>query len=152
TAGYETTYHLISNAVVTLLDHPDQLALLRERPELMPGAVEEVLRHSGPVHGTKPLTAAEDVTWHGETIPAGAIVEPLIASANRDPGAFPDPDTFDITRSPNDHLEFGSGVHLCLGANLARMETRVALGVLLDRCPGLRLAVDRAELELEPLP
>jgi cytochrome P450 len=152
TAGYETTYHLITNAVVTLLDHPDQLELLLAQPELMPSAVEEVLRYAGPVHGTEPLTAAEDVTWHGETIPAGAMVEPLIASANRDPDAFADPDTFDITRTPNDHLEFGSGVHLCLGANLARLETRVALGVLFARNPRLRLAVDQSELELEPLP
>lgn len=151
-AGYETTYSLITNAVVTLLDHPDQLARLRAEPELMRTAVEEIMRYAGPVGGSEVLTAAEDVTWYGETIPAGAMVIPLLNSANLDPDAFDAPDTFDITRDPNQHIGFGHGVHFCLGSNLARMETRVALGILLDRNPNLELAVDRAELAFEPLP
>jgi cytochrome P450 len=154
-AGYETTYNLITNAVVTLLDHPDALAALRAAPAdlaLWRSAVEEVVRHSGPVGGTKPLTATEDIAWHGQTVPAGATLFPLLASANRDPEAFAEPDRFDITRSPNHHLGFGHGIHFCLGANLARMETRVALQVLLDRHPRLALAVRRDELALEPMP
>ncbi len=154
-AGYETTYHLITNAVVTLLDHPEQLARLRAAPDddgLWHSAVEEILRYSSPVGGTKPVTAVTDVSWHGAVIPAGASVVPLLDAANRDPGAFEDPDRFDIDRHPNNHLAFGHGVHFCLGANLARLETRVALGILFERNPNLRLAVDRSALELEPLP
>ena len=93
-----------------------------------------------------------DVDWHGTTIPAGAAVVPLIHAANHDPREFPDPDRFDIDRHPNNHLAFGHGVHFCLGANLARLETRIALTVLVQRNPGLRLAVDRSALEVEPLP
>ncbi len=154
-AGYETTYHLITNAVVTLLDHPDQLARLRAAPDddgLWHNAVEEILRYSSPVGGTKPVTAVTDVSWHGAVIPAGASVVPLLDAANRDSAAFEDPDHFDIERHPNNHLAFGHGVHFCLGANLARLETRVALGILFERNPDLRLAVDRSALELEPLP
>lgn len=154
-AGYETTYNLITNAVITLLDHPDQLARLRAAPqdeELWRSAVEEILRYSGPVGGTKPVTTVTDVSWHGLTIPAGSAVIPLLHAANRDPAEFADPNRFDIARHPNNHLEFGHGVHFCLGANLARLETRVALGVLIGRNPNLRLAVERSELEQEPLP
>ncbi|MCW2131625.1 cytochrome P450 family protein [Arthrobacter sp. VKM Ac-2550] len=155
TAGYETTYNLITNAVVTLLDHPDQLDRLRGASgdeELWRGAVEEVLRYNSPVGGTEPVTATEEVVWHDTTIPAGASVVPLTQAANRDPDMFEDPDRFDIDRRPNNHLSFGHGVHYCLGANLARLETRVALGILFERNPNLRLAVDRSELALEPLP
>jgi cytochrome P450 len=153
-AGYETTYSLITNAVVTLLDHPDQLGRLRTTPAddaLWRSAVEEIVRYTGTVASTEAITAAEDVTWHGETIPAGAIVFPVLGAANRDPAAFEDPERFDITRHPNNHLGFGHGVHFCLGANLARMETRVALQVLLERSPHLRLAVDRADIGIEPV-
>ncbi|WP_444960972.1 cytochrome P450 family protein [Nocardiopsis sp. M1B1] len=155
TAGYETTYNLITSAVVTLLDHPRQLARLRDAPQdeaLWRGAVEEILRYGSPLGGTKPVTTVEDVTWHGTTIPAGSSVIPLLGAADRDPAAFDAPEVFDIGRHPNNHLGFGHGVHFCLGANLARMETRVALGTLFGRNPNLRLAVDRSELEFEPLP
>jgi cytochrome P450 len=155
TAGYETTYNLITNAVVTLLDHPDQLARLRSATnddELWRGAVDEVLRYNSPVGGTEPVTATTDVVLHGTTIPAGASAVPLTQAANRDPEVFEDPDRFDIDRRPNNHLAFGHGVHYCLGANLARLETRVALGILFERNPNLRMAVDRSELVLEPLP
>lgn len=155
TAGYETTYNLITNAVLTLLDHPEQLARLRAAPDddaLWRTAVDELLRFSSPIGSTEPVTAVTDVTWHDTTIPAGAAVVPLIHAANRDPREFTDPDRFDIDRHPNNHLAFGHGVHFCLGANLARLETRTALGVLVQRNPGLRLAVDRSALEVEPLP
>jgi cytochrome P450 len=154
-AGYETTFGLITNAVVTLLDHPDQLARLRDAPDddaLWRTAIDEIVRYAGPVASTEMLTAAQDVTWHGETIPAGAIVVPLLHAANRDPAAFDDPDRFDITRTPNTHLGFGHGVHFCLGANLARMEARVALGALLGRHPDLHLAVERSALRPEQVP
>ncbi|MGH2720017.1 MAG: cytochrome P450 family protein [Actinomycetota bacterium] len=151
-AGYETTYHLITNGVATLLAHPDQLERLREDPELMPSAVEEILRYSGPVGGTKPNYPAEDVELHWVTIPRASIVMPLLASANRDPAAFEEPETFDIGRTPNDHIAFGTGHHFCLGASLARLETRIALKNLIERFPRIRLAVDPEELQVAPLP
>lgn len=102
--------------------------------------------------GIPRLQAGEDVNWHDRTIPAGSLVLPLLAAANHDPDAFDAPAMFDIARSPNHHLGFGHGTHFCLGANLARMETRVALEALLRRNPGLALAVDRDDLALEPVP
>lgn len=151
-AGFETTIHLITNSVAALLLHPDQLARLREQPELIESAVEEVLRFNGPVHSTKVNYAREDVTIAGVRIPKGSPVMALLASANRDPAAFPDPDVFDIARTPNKHLGFGQGIHYCLGAPLARIETRIALQSLLRRNPGLRLAVAPTELRLQNLP
>jgi len=151
-AGYETTVHLITNGVLTLLEHPDQLARLRAQPELMESAVEEILRFNGPIHGTKPAYAREDVTLHGVTIPRGSAVMPLLGAANRDPAVFDEPDVFDIARTPNKHLAFGHGIHFCLGAPLARMETKIALTNLLQRNPNLRLAVEPEELQLRRIP
>jgi cytochrome P450 len=151
-AGYETTYNLITNAVATLLTHPDQLELLRNNPQLITGAVEEILRYTGTIGGTKPNFANEDVELHGVTIPRGAMVIPLLASANRDPAVFDHPDTFDITRTPNHHIAFSKGAHFCLGANLARMETRVAITNLITRFATLRLAVDPSDLKTVPVP
>lgn len=150
--GYETTQHLITNGVRTLLEHPDSLERLRGEPQLWDSAVEEIVRHRGPIHGTKPQYATEDVTLHGYTIKKATPIFPLLGAANHDPRAFDDPDTFDITRSPNPHLGFGFGMHFCLGAQLARMETRVALRNLFDRHPNLRLAVDPSELAYQNLP
>ncbi len=151
-AGYETTVHLITNGVLTLLQHPDQLARLRAQPELMESAVEEILRYNGPIHGTKPAYAREDVTLHGVTIAKGSAVMPLLGAANRDPAVFENADVFDIARSPNHHLAFGHGIHYCLGAPLARMETKIALTNLLQRNPNLRLAVEPEELRLQNFP
>jgi cytochrome P450 len=151
-AGYETTVHLITNSVAALLQHPDQLARLRAHPELMTSAVEEILRYNGPVQGTKPGYALENVTLHGVTIPKGSAVVPLLGAANHDPSIFDRPEVFDIARSPNKHLGFGQGIHYCLGAPLARMETRIALKNLLERNPRLRLAVAGDELELQNIP
>jgi cytochrome P450 len=151
-AGYETTVHLITNSVVSLLLHPEQLARLRAEPELAGSTVEEVLRYNGPVQSTKPAYAMEDVTLHGITIPKGATVIPLLGAANHDPAVFEQPEVFDISRTPNRHLGFGQGIHYCLGAPLARMETRIALKTLLERNPNLRLAVQPQELALQLVP
>ncbi|MEL7358809.1 MAG: cytochrome P450 [Cyanobacteria bacterium J06560_6] len=151
-AGYETTVQLITNGVITLLQHPEQLQKLKEHPELMVSAVEEILRFAGPIHGTKPEYALEDVVMHGVTIPKGAAVVPFLGAANHDPVTFKHPEIFDITRSPNKHLGFGSGIHTCLGAPLARMETKIALANLLHRHPNLHLAVDPSALEVEIRP
>ena len=151
-AGYETTYTLIGNGVAALLAHPDQLDLLKSRPELINSAVEEILRYTGTIGGTKPNYASEDVELNGVTIPRGAIAIPLLASANRDPEVFTDPAVFDITRTPNHHIAFSKGAHFCLGANLARMETGVAISSLITRFPDLHLAVDPSELQFAPMP
>ena len=151
-AGYETTVQLITNGTLTLLQHPDQLEKLRTRPELIDSAVEEILRYNGPVQSTKPGYALEDVTLHGVTIPKGSAVIPFLGAANRDPAVFENPDVFDIERFPNKHLGFGSGIHACLGAPLARMETKIALANLLKRNPNLCLAVDPSKLELQVRP
>jgi cytochrome P450 len=137
--GQETTTNLINNAVLCFLEHPDQLARLRAEPGLLPSAIEEVLRYRAPLQWMFRITKRE-VELHGQTIPAGRLVIAVIGSANRDPRAFPDPDRFDITRSPNPHLAFSHGIHFCLGAPLARLEARVALGDILGRLPGLALA------------
>lgn len=151
-AGYETTVHLITNGVVALLENPEQLARLRDDPTLFDSAVEEILRHRGPVQSTKPGYATEDITLHGITIPKGKPIMPLFGAANHDPRAFDDPQVFDIARTPNRHLGFGHGVHFCLGAHLARAEARLALRNLIERFPDLHLAVDPSALELQRMP
>ncbi|MFJ3703247.1 MULTISPECIES: cytochrome P450 [unclassified Streptomyces] len=136
-AGHETTVNLISNGVRALLDHPGQLALLRDRPELIDGAVEEMLRYDGPV-GTATFRFTREAVRIGQAvIPRGEAVLVALGSADRDPGRYPDPDTFDIRREAQGHLAFGHGIHFCLGAPLARMEGRIAIAALLERCPGL---------------
>ncbi len=151
-AGFETTVHLIGNSVVTLLTHPDQLARLRAEPDLLDSAVEEIVRFDGPVLGTKMAYALEDTMLHGTLIPKGKAVVPILGAANHDPRVFENPNQFDIARTPNRHLGFGQGIHYCLGAPLARMETRIALKNLLERNPNLALAVDSAELKREKMP
>jgi cytochrome P450 PksS len=151
-AGFETTLHLITNGVRTLFEHPAQLARLRADPELWDSAVQEIVRHRGPIHSTKPQYATEDITLHGYTIKRGTAVMPMLGAANHDPRAFERPDEFDVGRSPNHHLGFGLGRHFCLGRQLAVMETRIALKNLFDRNPNLRLAVDPDELEIAPMP
>jgi cytochrome P450 len=138
-AGHETTANLIANGLVLLFSHPDQLALLRANPDLMPLAVDEMLRCDGPA-GVIGRVTTEPVELAGHTVPGGKHVYLALMAGNRDPDAFPDPDTFDITRKPNRHLSFGMGAYYCLGAALARMETDECLRILLDRCPDLRPA------------
>ena len=151
-AGFETTVQLITNGVFALLQHPEQLARLRDNLDLIEPAIEEILRFSGPVQSTEANYAAEDITLHGVTIPKGATVFPFLGAANHDPAVFENPEVFDITRSPNKHLGFGSGIHSCLGAPLARMETKIAITNLIARNPNLRLAVDPSELEIQVRP
>jgi cytochrome P450 len=138
-AGHETTTNSIANATLALLRHPDQLALLREQPELIGTAVEELLRFDGPIKVLNRWVVA-GTEIRGRTISPGERVHLVLASANRDPERFTDPDRLDLTRSPNPHIAFGKGIHACIGAQLARMETRIALGRIVARLPGLRLA------------
>ena len=145
-AGHETTVNLIGNGVLALLTHPEQRALLRERPELLPSAVEEFLRWDAPVHSTPVRFAAEDVEYSGVTIPARSVVTLSLAAANRDPGRFPDSEELRIDRDAAGHVAFGHGLHHCLGAQLARIEGQEAIGPLLARRPDIALAVDPGEL------
>jgi cytochrome P450 PksS len=140
-AGHETTVNLIGNGTLALLQHPDQLARLRDDPALLKPAIEELLRYDSPVEMSTERYAREEVTLAGTTIPPGEMVYAVVASANRDGRQFPDPDALDLTREPNRHLSFGLGPHFCLGAPLARMEGQIAIGTLLRRAPNLRLAV-----------
>ncbi|MFF3013674.1 cytochrome P450 [Streptomyces sp. NPDC057939] len=136
-AGHETTVNLISGGVLNLLRHPDQLAALRADPGLLDGAVEEMLRHDGPVTTAAFRYAAEPLEIAGVRIPAGDSVMLSLAAASRDPEHFADPDRFDIRRAPRGHLAFGHGIHHCLGAPLARVEGRIAVETLLRRLPDL---------------
>jgi cytochrome P450 len=140
-AGHETTTYTLANGVLALLRHPEQLALLRERPDLMDQAVEEIWRYDTPIQrGWRRTT--EDTELAGQPVRAGELVLPMPGAANHDPAQFADPDTFDITRTNNRHVAFGYGVHFCVGAPLARIEVPVALATLLRRYPDLRLVSD----------
>jgi cytochrome P450 len=138
-AGQETTTNLIGNALYALLRHPDALARLRGEPALLGSAVEECARWDSPVQSRTRVTTA-GIELNGHTVPAEQTLFLLLGAANRDPRAFPDPDRFDIARAHNHHVAFGHGVHYCLGAALARQETRVAIEALLARWPDLALA------------
>ena len=138
-AATETTTNLIDNAMLSFIDHPDQLQLLRHRPEVLPSAIEEVVRYRSPLQAMFRETRG-DVELHGRTIPDGKFVLVMVGSANRDPGVFASPDTFDITRDPNPHIGFGRGIHHCLGAALARLEGKVALSHLLSSLDDIHLA------------
>jgi cytochrome P450 len=149
-AGHETTVNLIANGMLALLRHPDQLAALRAAPGLLDGAIEEMLRYDGPVETATWRFARETMEIGGVRIPAGEPVLVALASADRDPGRFPAPDTFDIRRATQGHLAFGHGTHYCLGAPLARLEGRIAVRTLLDRCPDLALAAAPTALTWRP--
>jgi cholest-4-en-3-one 26-monooxygenase len=148
--GDETTRHVISGGLEELLARPEQLARLAADPEgLLPGAVEEMLRWVSPIKNMA-RTATRDVELGGATIRAGQELLLLYPSANRDKSVFDEPDTFDITRSPNPHVAFGFGAHFCLGNQLARLELKVMFERLLARMPDIRLAVERAALPRRP--
>jgi cytochrome P450 len=141
-AGHETTVNLIGNAVLALLRNPDQLQILKDRPELIPASTEEFLRMEGPVNIATFRYTAEPVELGGVTIPAEELVMVSLIAANRDPDRYENADRLDVTRSAQGHVAFGHGIHFCLGAPLARLEFDVALTQLLARFPNLQLAAE----------
>ena len=140
-AGHETTMNLIGNGTYALLCNPDQLALVRDDPEVERPAIEELLRYDGPVHVTARVPL-EDIDVGGTRIEGGVRMIVALGAANRDPAQFPDPDRLDVTRPDNRHLAFSHGIHFCLGASLARVEGQVAIPRLLQRFPDLSLAAE----------
>ena len=140
-AGHETTVNLIGNGLLALLRNPGELRRLRGAPGLLAGAVEEFLRYDGPVQRTGRMAAC-DTEIGGVLIPAGSLVLALLGAANRDPSQFTEPDRLDLGRAEPRHLAFGSGIHYCLGASLARLEAQVAIGTLVRRFPAIALAVE----------
>ena len=144
-AGNETTTNLIGNGMLALGRHPAQMDRVRREPSLMPRAIEEMLRYDCPVQSTVRHPKV-DVEVGGVTIAAKTFTFIIVAAANRDPAHFPNPETFDITRDPNDHLAFGEGIHYCIGAPLARMEGAIAIASVLERFPHLRLTDPDAPL------
>jgi cytochrome P450 len=146
-AGQETTTHLISGGLFALLSHEDQLRRLRSDPGLMPACVEECLRHVSPVQMTKPRFATRDVVWQGRQFRRGDMFAAFLAAANCDPAKFEHPHLFDITRHPNPHLSFGTGVHFCLGFQLARAEAAIAFERIITRFPNMRLDMGARKIE-----
>jgi cytochrome P450 len=138
-AGHETTTNSIANSVHTLLNHPDEMARLRADPTLINHGVEEMLRFDGPI---KVLNrwVIEDTEVAGTTIRTGERIHLVLGAANHDPAKFDRPDQLDLARQPNQHVAFGRGIHACIGAQLARLETRVAVNRIVERLPGLALA------------
>jgi cytochrome P450 len=167
-AGHETTVNLIGNGTLALLQHPEQMRLLRADPSLLPPAIEELLRYTVPVLLSTPRWASEDISLHGsapirpandaaassfaqagrkeQVIRKGETVFVSLVAANTDPRQFPDPELLDITRQENQHVAFGKGIHYCLGAPLARLEGQIAIGTLLQRMPHLRQAREPEQL------
>ncbi|MEV6728466.1 MULTISPECIES: cytochrome P450 [unclassified Streptomyces] len=141
-AGHETTVNLITNGMLTLLRHPQVLQRLRDEPDLVVRLVEELLRYEPPVHIIPWRAAYSDITVAGTTIPKGSQIMLMLASGSRDPDRFHDPDRFDPDRQDNQHLGFGSGIHLCFGGPLARLETQIALSELVHRLDNPRLVAD----------
>ncbi|MGY1773288.1 cytochrome P450 [Blastococcus sp. SYSU D00813] len=148
-AGHETTANMLSLGALALLSHPEQVEALRADPALFDNAVEELLRYLSIVQFGVTRIAMEDLTLGGVDVPAGATVIVAMPEVNRDPGHFPDPDRFDVTRPRTSHLAFGHGVHQCLGQQLARIEMRIGLEELFTRLPGLRLAVPVEEVPVK---
>jgi len=146
TAGHETTVTLIANGMLALLEHAEQMQLLRADPRLLPSAIEELLRYTAPVSLSSPRWALEDIPLRGKVIRKGEMVRCALLAADTDPQQFPDPTVLNILRQENAHVAFGKGIHFCLGAPLARLEGQIALGTLLRRFPDLRLAHDPAQL------
>ena len=147
-AGNETTTRLIGWTAKVLADHPDQRAELVKDRSLIPNAIEEILRFESPAHHVGRFVTREDVVVHGETVPAGSVMLFLLASANRDDCRFADGDSFDIRRNEGRHLTFGNGIHLCMGAALARLEGCIALDEVLARFP--EWEIDLADARLSP--
>ncbi len=146
--GHETVVNQIGNGVLALLQHPEQLALLKTRSELLDRAVEELLRYDGPVETSTTRWARLDMVWNGREIKRGDVIRVVMSSANRDGAVFDRPDELDLLRDDaQHHVAFGRGIHYCLGAPLARLEGKIALRVLFERFPDLRLDGDVTDLE-----
>ncbi|HEX2297308.1 MAG TPA: cytochrome P450 [Pseudonocardiaceae bacterium] len=150
-AGHETTVNLITNGMLTLLRHPDVLERLRREPGLMPRAVEELLRYEPPIQLLPQRTPLSEIEIGGVTIPEGAPLTLVLASGSRDPSRFRDPDRFDPARQDNEHFGFGSGVHSCFGAPLARLEVQLALNQLIHRLELPRLVEDPPPYRRNPV-
>jgi cytochrome P450 len=154
-AGHETSANMIGLGTLALLEKPDQLAVLRDTddPAVVSGAVEELLRYLGIIHNGQRRIAKEDIEIGGEVIKAGEGIIIELATANRDPRAFDDPETLDLHRSPRDHHAFGYGIHQCIGQQLARVELQVVFGTIFKRVPTLRLAttIDKIEFKHDRL-
>lgn len=146
TAGHETMVNLLGNGMLALLEHVEQMELLRSDPALLPAAIEELLRYTAPVSLSSPRWACEDITLHGQNIRKGEMVRCALLAANTDPQRFPDPEALNILRQEKQHVSFGRGMHFCLGAPLARLEGQIAIGTLLQRFPHLRLALAAEQL------
>lgn len=144
-AGHVTTTNLLGQAIRCFDEYPEALEQVRRQPELMPSAIEEILRFASPVWRLI-RTTREEVTLSGVTIPKGATVFAWLASANRDSAQFTEPERFDVTRTPNKHVAFGHGIHFCIGAPLSRMEASVALPLMINQLPNLR--VEREKISL----
>ena len=143
-AGNETTTNLLGNGLIALVRNPEQLARLREKPELVPNAVEEMLRYDSPAQGLFRF-ALQDMEFSGQKVPARSMVLVLLGSANRDPRRFTEPERFDVGREQTGHISFGYGIHFCLGAALSRLEMRVALEELIPRLKHLAFASDQPD-------
>jgi cytochrome P450 len=148
TAGHETTLSLISSTIYTLLNHPDQLTLLRKNPDLLKSTIEESLRFESPVSRQTRLMK-QDAALNGKALKKGQVVFQMLNAANRDPAYFKDPDTFNIRRENNRHIAFGFGPHFCIGATLARTEAFIAVGTLVQRFPSLRLVDAKPDWDSE---
>ncbi len=148
-AGHETTTNLISTGTLILLDHPDQLEMLKQDKSLIPNAVEELLRYHGPSTTAGPRYAKKDLVLGGQTIKKGDVLFPLLKSANRDGNVYNDSEELNLTRDVKRHVAFGHGVHMCLGAPLARLEGDIAFTTLLERMPEIKLGIPREDIQWE---
>jgi cytochrome P450 len=144
-AGHETTLSLLGTGMLTLFRHPEQFELLKKHPEYLPSAIEEMLRFESPLQRSTFRVTAKACEIGGKQFREGEQISAIIGAANRDPEQFDQPDTFDITRSPNRHLAFGLGIHFCLGSTLARTEARIGFGRILERLPHISLNTNMLE-------
>ena len=148
--GHETTTHLIGNGILALLQNPDQLQKLKQQPQLISSAIEEMMRYENPVQITY-RSAIEDVEMGGRQIRKGDLVNSILGSANRDLEKYTDPDRFDITRNEGRHLNFGLGIHFCIGASLVRLEAEIAFLTILRRFPNVQLTTERLDWQEHPI-
>ena len=148
--GHETTTHLIGNGILALLQHPDQMKKLREQPSLVGSAIEEIMRYDNPVQITY-RSAVEDAEIDGRQIHKGDLINSILGSANRDTERYSDPDRFDITRNEGRHLNFGLGIHFCIGASLVRLEAEIAFNTVLRRFPNLQMATNTLDWQEHPV-